>query len=120
MKIGKDEIGVAGIFGLVLLTLGPFLTTYGVFFYNVGLIIIGPPMFILGTVVYHIDLFSHRKQREGIVEAVMKPQQEAKATPSAAALTCMDELKKLKELLDMGAITQEEFEQKKKRILEKM
>ncbi len=52
-------------------------------------------MFILGTVVYHVDLFSHRKQREGIVETVMKPQQEAKATPSATALISMDELKKM-------------------------
>ncbi len=41
-------------------------------------------------------------------------------TSSSAALLPMDELKKLKELLDMGAITQEEFEQKKKSIMAKI
>lgn len=34
-------------------------------------------------------------------------------TPTSAA----DEIKKYKELLDIGAITQEEFEQKKKQLL---
>ncbi|MEM3026932.1 MAG: SHOCT domain-containing protein [Thermoproteota archaeon] len=32
----------------------------------------------------------------------------------------LEELKKLKELLDIGAITQEEYEEKKKKILEKI
>jgi hypothetical protein len=39
---------------------------------------------------------------------------------SAAALSPMDELKKLKELLDLGAITQEEFDQKKKSVMSKI
>ena len=44
-----------------------------------------------------------------------------KAGPQVAAkLTPLDELKKLKELLDMGAITQGEYEEKKKKILEKL
>lgn len=36
---------------------------------------------------------------------------------AAAALSPMDELKKLKELLDMGIVTQEEFDAKKKQLL---
>jgi len=45
----------------------------------------------------------------------------ARAMPHvAAAPTPLEELKKLKELLDMGAITQEEYEEKKKKILEKI
>jgi len=37
--------------------------------------------------------------------------------PAAHAASAMDELKKLKELLDMGIVTQEEFEAKKKQLL---
>lgn len=37
------------------------------------------------------------------------------AVPSA--VSPMDELKKLKELLDMGIVTQEEFDAKKKQLL---
>lgn len=40
--------------------------------------------------------------------------------PLAAGPTPMEELKKLKELLDMGAISQQEFEEKKKKLLEKI
>lgn len=38
-------------------------------------------------------------------------------TPAAPALSSADELKKFKELLDMGIITQEEFDSKKKQLL---
>lgn len=38
----------------------------------------------------------------------------------AAAPTPLEELKKLKELLDMGAITQEEYEEKKKSLLDRI
>lgn len=41
----------------------------------------------------------------------------AAETPAAPAASSMDELKKLKELLDMGIITQEEFDAKKKQLL---
>jgi hypothetical protein len=45
----------------------------------------------------------------------------AKAVPKAIeAPTSLDALKKLKELLDMGAITQQEYEEKKQKILEKL
>lgn len=39
------------------------------------------------------------------------------APPTSAPVSPADELKKFKELLDMGAITQEEFDSKKKQIL---
>ena len=56
-----------------------------------------------------------------IIREGMKQAKAAKAMPSMMAVTTpMDELKKLKELLDMGALTQEEYEEKKKRILEKI
>ena len=51
--------------------------------------------------------------REGMKAAKARPQVAAKPTP-------LEELKKLKELLDMGALTQEEYEEKKKKILEKV
>lgn len=56
-----------------------------------------------------------------LVEIVKQGMKRAKATPSAAMVpTPLEELKKLKELLDMGAVTKEEFEEKKKRLLEKV
>ncbi len=41
----------------------------------------------------------------------------AKNAPVAAAISPMDELKKMKELLDMGIVSQEEFDAKKKQLL---
>lgn len=41
----------------------------------------------------------------------------AQATPTTQEASGADELKKFKELLDMGAITQEEFDAKKKQLL---
>jgi len=56
-----------------------------------------------------------------IVKEGMKQAKAAKAMPQVtAAPTPLEELKKLKELLDMGAITQEEYDEKKKKILEKL
>ena len=42
---------------------------------------------------------------------------QAPAAQAAPASSPMDELKKLKELLDMGIVTQEEFDAKKKQLL---
>lgn len=54
--------------------------------------------------------------RDGIKRAeASKEKQQITTTP-----TPLEELKKLKELLDIGAITQEEYEEKKKKILEKI
>lgn len=39
------------------------------------------------------------------------------AEPNPSTLSSMDEIKKLKELLDIGAVTQEEFDAKKKQLL---
>jgi len=65
-----------------------------------------------------------REKAEKLVEIVREGMKQAgatKAMPSVvAAITPLDEIKKLKELLDMGALTQEEYEEKKKKILEKM
>lgn len=42
---------------------------------------------------------------------------EKKAAPDAPAISVADELKKFKELLDMGVISNEDFEEKKKQLL---
>ena len=47
----------------------------------------------------------------------MKAQNQATQQPASATVSVADELKKFKELLDMGAITQEEFDAKKKDLL---
>ena len=61
------------------------------------------------------------KKLVDIVREGMKRAKAAKAMPQmSVAPTPLEELKKLKELLDMGAISQEEYEAKKKKILEKV
>ena len=56
-----------------------------------------------------------------IVKEGIKMSRETKLVPKvAAAPTPLEQLKKLKELLDMGAITQEEYNEKKKSLLEKV
>ena len=45
---------------------------------------------------------------------------EKKKETSGDRIALMEELKKLKELLDMGAITQREYDEKKKRIMDKL
>ncbi len=56
-----------------------------------------------------------------IVKEGMKQAKAARVMPTVtAAPSPLEELKRLKELLDIGAITQEEYEEKKKRILEKI
>jgi hypothetical protein len=56
-----------------------------------------------------------------VVSEGMKRAKAAKAMPQVTvAPTPLEELKKLKELLDMGAITKEEYEEKKKKLLEKL
>jgi len=56
-----------------------------------------------------------------LVKEGMKREKAARAMPQGApASTPLDELRKLKELLDLGAITREEYEEKKKTLLGKM
>lgn len=70
-----------------------------------------------------IGTAKYKKLKEdmpGIYEDVQKRVQEAKArknAPVQAAVSPAEELKKFKELLDMGVISQEEFDTKKKQIL---
>ena len=52
----------------------------------------------------------------GRVEETKRPQRAPQATVVQQA-SAADELKKFKELLDMGVITQEEFDAKKKQLL---
>lgn len=53
----------------------------------------------------------------GIVLALCKPSVEESQMASNAKATPADDLKKYKELLDSGAITQEEYDAKKKQLL---
>ncbi len=60
---------------------------------------------------------------EKFIDKVSALQKELKAEPIprvTGTSTPLEELKKLKELLDMGAITQEEYEEKKKKMLERV
>lgn len=53
----------------------------------------------------------------GIIIAACKPDLNAQPTQPAKTVTSADELRIYKDLLDSGAITQDEFDQKKKEIL---
>lgn len=51
------------------------------------------------------------------VEACKEAKNNPVIAAPVAAVSVADEIKKFKELLDMGAITQEEFDAKKKQLL---
>ncbi len=55
-------------------------------------------------------------RQNDILDLLQKSKNQA-AIPAAPAVSAADELKKLKELLDMGIITQEDFDAKKKQLL---
>jgi len=55
-----------------------------------------------------------------VKEGIKRAKALAERPSVTVALSPVDELKKLKELLDMGAITQQEYEEKKKRLLERI
>jgi hypothetical protein len=58
--------------------------------------------------------------KEGIEKGkldVKNSQREAAPAPSSSSSSLADELKKLKELMDVGVITHEEFEQQKRKML---
>jgi hypothetical protein len=57
---------------------------------------------------------------EIVKEGIKQVKSSAERPSVTMASTPVDELKKLKELLDMGAITQQEYEDKKKRLLERI
>lgn len=55
-----------------------------------------------------------------LIESVIYGEKETGATSQSSSIDPMEQIKKLKELLDMGAISQEEFDTKKQDILERI
>jgi len=82
-----------------------------------GLIII-TAMIVAVIVTPFIILKRRRARKRGSQE---KPEGQVRmAAGATAAVSPLDEIRKLKELLDAGAITQKEFEEKKRRLLGKV
>jgi len=86
-------------------------------------------MSMQGTLAKRINIASSQGEfqfrfggMEKFIESIsnIKKELRAKPAPQAAATSQLEDLKKLKELLDMEAITKEEYEQKKKKILERV
>ena len=64
MKIGKDEVGLIGIIGLILVPSGAFLAAYeflsgGVFLLS----ILGIVWLLVGSILYYMDLLDYRKKK---------------------------------------------------------
>ena len=119
MRIGKDEIGPIYIIGLVMVLVGGFSAAYGILTNNLIVFLIGAPLAAVGFVASQYDVYSYRKENQERIEATLESQRDAKAH-SNSTQNAMDELKKLKELLDMDAITKEEFDQRKQILMEKI
>ena len=68
---------------------------------------------------YKLATFSNTSKIKSHIEKAIElaKQAESKPNPVQAGLSIADELKKFKELLDIGVITQEEFDGKKKQLL---
>ena len=78
--------------------------------------------YVAGTQDENTITFSDRNKNdeaERITDYILKRMREVKETPSVitSAPSAADELIKFKELLDLGIITQEEFQAKKKQLL---
>lgn len=76
-----------------------------------GILIFCATLFIILLVIVFNAIA--RKEKELYNAATAEKQEEEKPKSESS----YDDLKKLKELLDMGAITQEEFDRKKKELL---
>ena len=75
---------------------------------------------IMATIVgYEIDIENAIKTGEIEVPEEFKPRKETQIIEIKQTISPADELKKFKDLLDSGVITQEEFDTQKKKILEK-
>lgn len=62
-----------------------------------------------------------KEKAQRLVNVVREGMKRAKATtPTRAAATPLEELRKLKELFDMGAITQAEYDEKKQKLLDRI
>jgi len=119
MRIGKDEIGPVYIIGLVMVLVGAFSAGYGFLNSNLTVFMIGASLAAIGIISSYYDLNSYRKKNQEQIEATLESQRDARAHSDLTQIA-MDELKKLKELLDMDAITKEEFEQRKNVLMEKI
>jgi hypothetical protein len=65
VKIGKDEIGVFGGVGILLLFIGMFVAVYNLLqFGGLGLVIVGMSLFVAGFLIYYADLFEHRRRKQ--------------------------------------------------------
>lgn len=93
----ENKLGCGG--AIVLIILFSFLVTYWYVFVVIGLI---------GFAVWY---YYHRKQAEAKAAA------EAKAKQEQAEADVADRIRQFKQLLDEGAITQEEFDRQKAKIL---
>ncbi|KRN24798.1 SHOCT domain-containing protein [Lacticaseibacillus camelliae] len=93
----ENKIGCGGAF--ILLLLFSVLITYWYVFVAIGLI---------GFAVWY---YYHRKQTEDKAAA------DAQAKKDQAQAEAADRIREFKQLLDEGAITQEEFDQQKAKIL---
>lgn len=92
------------------------VNSIGVFGMNIRLDTIGDEDVVLGS--YSPEI---RQKLSAEIQKIVNQYQSEKASQSNATViqqaSAADELKKFKELLDMGVITQEEFDAKKKQLL---
>lgn len=102
-----------------MVSFGALFAAYGFIINNLTVFVIGAPLAALGFVASQYDLHSYRKENQERIEATLESQRDAKAHSDLTQIA-MDELKKLKELFDMEAITKEEFEQRKMALMEKI
>lgn len=77
-------------------------------------------VFASGREQIEMEISAARPDAEKFFQDLLSSLSSAPTVPAASAApvaSAADEIKKFKELLDMGAITQEEFDQKKKQLL---
>ena len=64
MKIGKDEVGVFGVVGLILFLPSAYLSIDGFLNSSFWEILIGLSLLVVAFVMYYADLLQHRKKQK--------------------------------------------------------
>ena len=119
LTVGKDSYPIDEI-KEVMITNTPLFATYGILqihLTNGNTIAVPFPRAALDKLRRALHDFEHEKERrDRSGSGTDKPDAPASG-PSANNMDPYEELKKLKKLLDMGIVTEEEFQLKKKQLL---
>jgi energy-coupling factor transporter transmembrane protein EcfT len=112
-------------YGVILMLVGFLLVFFFWWFAGVGIVLGGPPL-IMGiafTISGYNSTRNHKEKTDSKIDIKRMTNHSAvenDSSDNSLNTDAADRLKKLKELLDIGALSQEEYNEKKKKLLDKI